>query len=113
MHRYISLIVAFRSELTDRHLAVASRGYYNTQPLLANSGNYADPDSAEAIASSLADAHYQYCEEVRSKRPVILFVVQEGERNIYDQKAIEDILLHKSVLFTSPRPSLLRREAQY
>lgn len=76
---------------------MASYGYYGTHPLLETSRNYAEPTSAGNIAAALFEAHRSYCKEMGREDPIILFIVQEGERNVYDQKAIEDILLHKWV----------------
>lgn len=45
------------------------------------------------LASGLAAGHMAYQESTGSKNAVILFVVQDGERNVFDQRLIEYELL--------------------
>lgn len=72
---------------------------------LAESGNYDDLSSSlalknmprnqalQTLASGLAAGHEAYQGSTGSKDAVILFVVQDGERNIFDQRLIEYELL--------------------
>ncbi|SGZ58985.1 CIC11C00000003965 [Sungouiella intermedia] len=50
-------------------------------------------DSVNEIANGLAQGNYFYNEEKESTKTVVLFVVQEGERNCFDQRLIEYALL--------------------
>lgn len=49
--------------------------------------NYASPKSLHGIAESLAHAFRSYGES--NAACVILFVVQPGERNVFDQRLLE------------------------
>lgn len=50
-------------------------------------------DSVNEIANGLAQGNYFYNGESKSTSTVVLFVVQEGERNCFDQRLIEYALL--------------------
>lgn len=51
-------------------------------------------DSINELASGLAQGNYFYNGKKESSKTVILFVVQEGERNCFDQRHIEYALLN-------------------
>lgn len=51
-------------------------------------------DSVNEIANGLAQGNYFYNGEKESTETVVLFVVQEGERNCFDQRLIEYALLN-------------------
>ncbi|GMK54515.1 hypothetical protein CspeluHIS016_0111010 [Cutaneotrichosporon spelunceum] len=73
MHRYLS----------------EQSGYYNVHPQLRNANAFVDNHSLEDIAAGLAEGHQAY----GSREAAVLFVVQEGERNVFDQRALEYRLL--------------------
>lgn len=50
-------------------------------------------DSANQLAKGLADGNYYYNNQNHSTKTVILFIVQPGERNCFDQRHIEYALL--------------------
>lgn len=50
-------------------------------------------DSANKLAKGLADGNYYYNNQRESTKTVILFIVQPGERNCFDQRHIEYALL--------------------
>jgi glutathione synthase len=81
--------------LSDRVTAlhrylVQATDYYHATPLLSDS-NIPPNDALGTLASGLAAAHHVY--GVQQAR--ILFVVQPGERNIFDQRWLEYELLEK------------------
>lgn len=47
------------------------------------------------LVDGLADGHRAYGEPVVSKQTAVLFLVQEGERNIFDQRWLEYSLLER------------------
>lgn len=66
------------------HLAI-------TQPGLLPGGVDALPanPTVSVLARGLAAAHTAYVTQRSAATPVVLFVVQPGERNAFDQRAIE------------------------
>lgn len=68
-----------------------STGYYGVSEPLADPKSYVDNHSLEEIADGLAEGWRAY----RVKEAVVLFVVQDGERNVFDQRALEYELLSK------------------
>ncbi|BEI80105.1 hypothetical protein CcaverHIS002_0106340 [Cutaneotrichosporon cavernicola] len=75
MHRYLS-------EQTN---------YYHVNPQLHNPNSFVDNHSLEDIAAGLAEGFNAY----GNSDAVVLFVVQEGERNVFDQRALEYQLLKR------------------
>lgn len=75
MHRYLS----------------ESTYYYHAHPQLHNPNALVDNHSLEEIAAGLADGYAAY----GNNDAVVLFVVQEGERNVFDQRALEYQLLRR------------------
>lgn len=85
-------------ELTTRYLTTSTGGYWGVEPLLQDMRNYASPKALYGVAESLAHAHRAYGPSDTSLGPgdpVILFVVQPGERNVFDQRLIEYELLSR------------------
>ncbi|OCH89932.1 glutathione synthase [Obba rivulosa] len=68
----------------------ASTGYYGTSPVLKKE-NFPQNRTIAGLAEGLAEAHKAY--NVPDAR--ILFVVQGGERNVFDQRWLEYELLEK------------------
>jgi len=58
-------------------------------PHLANLSNFPENDSLKQIAAGLAEGWRAYGKD----EAAILFVVQEGERNVFDQRWLEYELL--------------------
>ncbi|KAH3678419.1 hypothetical protein WICMUC_001436 [Wickerhamomyces mucosus] len=52
-------------------------------------------NSIEALAKGLADANYYYNGEIYKTDTIVLTIVQEGERNVFDQRLLEFELLSK------------------
>lgn len=79
----------------------AAQNYLNKSGAYDNdySLKYYQPDevpvseSIDKIASGLAQGNYFYNDEVDNQKTVVLFVVQPGERNCFDQRLIEYALL--------------------
>ncbi|CDO69537.1 hypothetical protein BN946_scf184785.g42 [Trametes cinnabarina] len=72
-----------------RHL-LATTEYFNTSPILRVE-NLPPNDTISGLAEGLAAAHRAY----GSPSAWILFVVQDGERNVFDQRWLEYELLEK------------------
>jgi glutathione synthase len=74
--------------------------YYNSSPLLADPANYPINNSLVEIAAGLADGWRAY----GKNEAVVLFVVQENERNVFDQRLLQYELLEKYVqIISHPR----------
>lgn len=69
----------------------ASTGYYGVSEALGDAKSFVDNHSLEEIADGLAEGWRAY----RVKDAVVLFVVQDGERNVFDQRALEYELVAK------------------
>lgn len=67
----------------------ASTNYFATSELLSNPQSYPPNDSLRSLARGLAEGWKAYGKDDAR----ILFVCQEGERNIFDQKWLEWELL--------------------
>lgn len=65
--------------------------YYHAHPQLHNPNSFVDNHSLEEIAAGLAEGYNAYGND----DAVVLFVVQEGERNVFDQRALEYQLLRR------------------
>jgi len=72
-----------------RYLAKATHLYFGVSPLLANPSNFPENDSLKQISNGLAEGWKAYGRDDAA----VLFVVQEGERNVFDQKWLEYELL--------------------
>lgn len=59
--------------------------YFASSPYLSSLDNYPVNDALHSIAQGLAEGWQAY----GRKDAVVLFVVQEGERNIFDQMALQ------------------------
>ncbi|KAF8463798.1 glutathione synthase [Gautieria morchelliformis] len=81
--------LSFRAAAMHRYL-LAATAYYNAAPVLAPP-NMPSNESLAFLAGGLARAHTAYgTDDAR-----ILFVVQDGERNVFDQRWLEYELLEK------------------
>ncbi|KIM43057.1 hypothetical protein M413DRAFT_69714 [Hebeloma cylindrosporum] len=78
------------SELHRQVYLLAATDYYNSSSYL-KPDNFPSNDSIAGLAQGLAEAHKAY--DVEGSR--ILFVVQSGERNVFDQRLLEYELLEK------------------
>lgn len=65
--------------------------YFGSSPHLSNMDNFPLNDALHRIAQGLAEGWAAY----GRKDAVILFVVQEGERNVFDQVALQYELLNE------------------
>lgn len=71
--------------ISRRYIAQQTQGYFESSPHLTNTDNYPPNDSLKEIAAGLAEGWKAY----GRKDAVILFVVQEGERNVFDQRWLQ------------------------
>jgi glutathione synthase len=78
------------------HLYNISR-YYDLSPLI-NPSNIPPNDTAADLAKGLAEAHRAYNVE----GSCIMMVVQEGERNVFDQRYLEYNLHERYVILSYP-----------
>lgn len=78
LHNYLNFSGAYDNTYTNK--------YYSEHDLPIS-------DSVNEIAASLAQANYYYNNETEDTSTVVLFVVQEGERNCFDQRLVEYALL--------------------
>lgn len=79
--------------------------YYGASSHLANPANYPMNHSLVEIAAGLGEGWRAY----GKKDALVLFVVQEGERNVFDQRLLQYELLERYVLCLSvaERPKAL------
>jgi hypothetical protein len=89
--------LAARAARMQRYLARATGGYFGAHPLL-DAARIPENGAPEGLAHGLAAAHAAYGDA----RAAVLFVVQEGERNVFDQRVLEYELLERCVLPPSP-----------
>lgn len=73
-----------------RYLCKYTNDYFGSSSLLAGD-NFPSNETTQGLAQGLAAAHGAY----GSPDAKILFVVQPGERNLFDQQWLEDSLLEK------------------
>lgn len=59
-----------------------------------SSGDLPVSDSVNELANGLAQGNYFYNNESENDKTVVLFIVQEGERNCFDQRLVEYALLN-------------------
>jgi len=80
--------------ITNRnsYLSLSTR-YYNASPLLSRPApeNFPPNEALQSLALGLAQGWKAYGKEDSQ----ILFVVQEGERNLFDQRWLEWVLLEE------------------
>ncbi|KAH9480659.1 Glutathione synthetase [Psilocybe cubensis] len=82
---------ALSQRVSELHrFLLASTGYCNSSPYLKRE-NFPENDTIAGLANGLAVAHKAY--NVSGSR--VLFVVQPGERNVFDQRALQYELLEK------------------
>jgi hypothetical protein len=85
---------------------LAATSYFDSSPYLQRD-NFPPNESISGLAEGLATAHKAYVSQGGNPRSKILFVVQPGERNVFDQKWLEFELLEKWVLSFPHHPWLL------
>lgn len=73
-----------------------STNYFQASPFLTNPdpSHFPPNDALKSLVQGLADGWKAY----GSQEARVLFVVQEGERNVFDQRWLEWELLEKSVV---------------
>ncbi|WFD03102.1 glutathione synthase [Malassezia obtusa] len=80
------------------HFLLNKGGYEALHPTLRRE-NMPQNDALDILAAGLADAHNHYIDECREAqrtvKPAVLFIVQPDERNTFDQRAIEMVLMEK------------------
>ncbi|WVQ97915.1 glutathione synthetase [Kwoniella sp. CBS 9459] len=74
-----------------RFLQKATRSYYDVSPHLSRSSNLPENEPLKQLASGLAEGWNAYGQG----EAVVLFVVQDGERNVFDQRWLEFELLER------------------
>ncbi|WWD07875.1 glutathione synthetase [Kwoniella europaea PYCC6329] len=72
-----------------KYLSKATNGYFSVSPHLSNPSNFPANEPLKNLAAGLAEGWKAY----GNKDAVILFVVQDGERNVFDQRWLEFELL--------------------
>lgn len=87
-------------QASHMHRYLLDRGGYDATNPLLDPGNFPENDALTTLASGLADAHRHYVRHTRGNSAAVqgacvLFVVQPGERNTFDQRGIEYELLAK------------------
>lgn len=65
--------------------------FFGSSPHLSTFNNFPQNDALSSIAQGLAEGWAAYGRQ----NAVILFVVQDGERNVFDQWALQYELLEK------------------
>lgn len=78
VHNYLNDCGAYDDSYSNR--------YYNAAELPVS-------DSVNELANGLAQGNYFYNNESENKQTVVLFIVQGGERNCFDQRLVEYALL--------------------
>lgn len=88
-----------RVNALHRALATASDNYFNAADGRINHANLPTNEALDILAGGLAAAHHAYRAQksasAPSASPQVLFVVQDGERNAFDQRWIEYTLAEK------------------
>lgn len=82
-----------RLRLNSRYLREETDGWFGASPHLTKKDCLPENSSLEEIAAGLAHAWEAYDEP----DSVVLFVVQEGERNVFDQRWLQYELLKEWV----------------
>ena len=77
-----------------RYQSIATNGYFQSSPHLKRE-NFPQNESIAGLANGLAVAHKTYLDQGGSTDSKILFVVQPGERNVFDQNWLEYELLER------------------
>ncbi|KAK9452252.1 glutathione synthase [Limtongia smithiae] len=82
------------SRVADAHIFARKAGLYPESEVLVEA-NMPENPSARGIARGIACAHEAYCAAagVKGTDAIVLFIVQPGERNAFDQRWIEYYLL--------------------
>lgn len=95
MHRYVMSRTLRRivSTIALRYLAQATHSYFSVSTHLSNLSNFPENDSLRQLAAGLAEGWRAYGKDDAA----VLFVVQEGERNVFDQRWLEFELLEAYV----------------
>lgn len=73
--------------------------FFDSSPYLSTFDNYPLNDALTSIAQGLAEGWAAY----GRKDAVVLFVVQDGERNVFDQWALQYELMERYVPFPTIR----------
>ncbi|WVQ83241.1 glutathione synthetase [Cryptococcus sp. DSM 104549] len=79
-----------------RYLAKSTKSYYSISPHLSEPANFPPNEPLRKLAAGLAQGWKAYGDE----SAVVLFVVQEGERNVFDQRWLEYELLETHGIHT-------------
>jgi glutathione synthetase len=80
------------SRVSEMHRFLLQSGAYPDAPQLRLDAIPLNP-AARELAAGLAAAHVVYGEAGRGREKVVLFIVQPGERNVFDQRWLEYALL--------------------
>lgn len=91
MHRWVKIHVSgrFVADPWHRYLAASTESYFGSSPHLAKESALPHNESLKHLAAGLAEGWKAY----GKKDAAILFVVQDGERNVFDQRWLEYELL--------------------
>ncbi|GAA5902808.1 glutathione synthase [Sporobolomyces salmoneus] len=74
---------------------VESQQYPSPHPYLSNPTSLPENEALEGIAQGLVDAHYAYKNETGSKDARIMMVIQDNERNAFDQRLLQWQVMEK------------------
>ena len=81
------------SQVSSLHRYLLSIGAYpDEEASVLNEASLPPSNSAGALASGLAKAHHSYGPSVTGLETCVLFLVQDLERNIFDQRHLEYVL---------------------
>lgn len=103
LHRFVAFIVA----LTGANVVLSYLSQTSHNDLLATSPDRS-PDlpenrSAKGLAAGLQAAHKAYVDQGTTNPPCVIFIVQDAERNIFDQRHLEYALQSSSPPVTAFR----------
>ena len=89
LHKWVETPDTPRTQPDDRYLAASTDRYFGVSPHLVDKENYPTNTSLKELAAGLANGWKAYGKEDAA----VLFVVQDGERNVFDQRWLEYELL--------------------
>lgn len=98
--------------VTRLHQYLRDSVRFNTSDHAILSGTLPSNDAIAGLGSGIADAHHAYVAQTKVAKAQVLMMVQDGERNAFDQKVIEFCLWQKHGIMTH-RVSLTQFASKY
>lgn len=88
------------SKVGKLHQYLNNSGYYDDKYSMKYYDNEHIPisNSINKLAKGINEANYYYNDQTHNTKTVILFIIQEGERNVFDQRHIEYSLIENHQL---------------